>query len=151
MDLNAYRRLDAVQSCALTLGILVRVASGWSQMARSSHGSLPSGLVDRVEFNVIMDRSVTCVQRFWKSGTHSERRSASSLMQTWRNFVHLLILILSILASTHIGLGQDVLLEDLGGMLPAGDGTLDAPIDFTNADDVMEKLGPVVSSTVCIS
>jgi hypothetical protein len=69
-------------------------------------------------------------------------------MQTWRNFVQLFILLL--LVFTHVGLAQDVLTEDLAGMLPARDGTLDAPIDFTNADDVMEKLGPVVSFIIFI-
>ncbi|KAF8601166.1 hypothetical protein BDV93DRAFT_558657 [Ceratobasidium sp. AG-I] len=41
-------------------------------------------------------------------------------------------------------MAEDVVGEELAGALPAGDGTLDAPIDFTNADDVMEKLGPVM-------
>ncbi|KAB5589147.1 Myo-inositol-1-phosphate synthase [Ceratobasidium theobromae] len=36
----------------------------------------------------------------------------------------------------------------LGGMLPAGDGKLDGPIDFTNAEDVMDKLGPVSMSRI---
>jgi hypothetical protein len=69
-------------------------------------------------------------------------------MRAWRNFVQLFILLLSLLVFAHVGCAEDVSTEDLARMLPAGDGTLDAPIDFTNADDVMEKLGPVVSFNI---
>ncbi|KAG8764365.1 hypothetical protein FRC12_008145 [Ceratobasidium sp. 428] len=61
-------------------------------------------------------------------------------MQTWRTVVFLFVLVLSVLVLVSGREGG----EDLAGMLPAGDGTFDAPIDFTNADDVMDKLGPVM-------
>ncbi|KAG8755597.1 hypothetical protein FRC12_010845 [Ceratobasidium sp. 428] len=60
-------------------------------------------------------------------------------MRTWRTVVSLFVLVLSALVLVR---GERE--GDLAGMLPAGDGTLDAPIDFTNADDVMDKLGPVM-------
>ncbi|KAJ1302929.1 hypothetical protein OPQ81_003227 [Rhizoctonia solani] len=61
-------------------------------------------------------------------------------MQTWRRLLILLALLCTVLQVT---LGASVR-EDLGGLLPEGDGTLDGSIDFTNSDDVMEKLGPVM-------
>ena len=54
-------------------------------------------------------------------------------------------MILSFLVLVQVALAEDVVGEEIAGALPPGDGTLDGPIDFTNADDVMEKLGPVVS------
>ncbi|KAG8693219.1 hypothetical protein FRC08_009257 [Ceratobasidium sp. 394] len=60
-------------------------------------------------------------------------------MQTWQTLVFLVVLVLSVLV---VARGEGG--EELVGMLSEGDGTLDGPIDFTNADDVMEKLGPVM-------
>ncbi|QRV80654.1 hypothetical protein RhiJN_08669 [Ceratobasidium sp. AG-Ba] len=62
-------------------------------------------------------------------------------MQTWRTWALFLVVVLSLLL---IARGEDSIVEDLAGTLPEGDGNLDGPIDFTNADDVMEKLGPVM-------
>ncbi|CAE6505181.1 unnamed protein product [Rhizoctonia solani] len=60
-------------------------------------------------------------------------------MQTWRRLVILLAILFAVLQVT---LGE-ILQENSGG-LPEGDGTLDGAIDFTSAEDVMEKLGPVM-------
>ncbi|CAE6519481.1 unnamed protein product [Rhizoctonia solani] len=61
-------------------------------------------------------------------------------MQTWRRFIILLAILFAVLQVT---LGKNVQ-ETSGGLLPEGDGSLDGAIDFTNAEDVMEKLGPVM-------
>ncbi|CAE6460865.1 unnamed protein product [Rhizoctonia solani] len=57
-------------------------------------------------------------------------------MQTWRRLLILLAVFFTLL---QVALG-----EGTGGLLPEGDGQLDGPIDFTNGEDVMEKLGPVM-------
>ncbi|CAE6533575.1 unnamed protein product [Rhizoctonia solani] len=62
------------------------------------------------------------------------------IMQTWRRLLILLAMLFTVL---QLALGENVP-ESSGGLLPEGDGTLDAPIDFTSAEDVMEKLGPVM-------
>ncbi|KAL5640477.1 hypothetical protein ACGC1H_007656 [Rhizoctonia solani] len=61
-------------------------------------------------------------------------------MQTWRRFIILLAILFAVLQVT---LGENVQ-ENSGGLLPEGDGSLGGSIDFTNAEDVMEKLGPVM-------
>jgi hypothetical protein len=68
------------------------------------------------------------------------------IMQTWRRLVHPFALFLAFLFALQLVVAHDVPLEDPAGLLPEGNGHLDGPIDFTNADDVMEKLGPVVSA-----
>ncbi|CAE6454380.1 unnamed protein product [Rhizoctonia solani] len=61
-------------------------------------------------------------------------------MQTWRRFIILLTILFAVLQVT---LGENVQ-GNSGGLLPEGDGSLGGSIDFTNAEDVMEKLGPVM-------
>ncbi|CAE6442706.1 unnamed protein product, partial [Rhizoctonia solani] len=62
------------------------------------------------------------------------------IMQTWRRLVVILAILFAVLQVT---LCKSVT-EEVGGLLPEGKGNLDGPIDFTNAEDVMEKLGPVI-------
>ncbi|KAH7339096.1 hypothetical protein B0J17DRAFT_659816 [Rhizoctonia solani] len=61
-------------------------------------------------------------------------------MQTWRRLIILFAVLFVVLQVT---LGESIP-PDSGGLLPGGDGTLDGAIDFTNEEDVMEKLGPVM-------
>lgn len=66
-------------------------------------------------------------------------------MQTWHRLRILLAILFAVLQVT---LAENV--QENSGELPKGDGTLDGAIDFTSAEDVMEKLGPVVSWGDCV-
>ncbi|QRW22442.1 hypothetical protein RhiXN_10029 [Rhizoctonia solani] len=63
-------------------------------------------------------------------------------MQTWRRLPVFVAVLLATLQATLCETASG----DMGGLLPEGSRNLDGPIDFTNAEDVMEKLGPVITN-----
>ncbi|CEL59080.1 hypothetical protein RSOLAG1IB_09067 [Rhizoctonia solani AG-1 IB] len=73
---------------------------------------------------------------------NSSNCKLTAIMQTWRSLVVFLAVLLTLLQITFC----EVVPENTGGLLPEGDGDLKGSIDFTNAEDVMEKLGPVITN-----